>query len=523
MKQNFFLTILFTSLLLARNSFAQTYTLHRIIDGKTIELSQGKTVKLIGTLLPRHVKLRQAVMEHAKSLGSKNTEVRLEYDEHKTDKQGNTLAYVYYSLAENGEPYPDCYVIDQNKKELFVNASLFSCGYSQINHISENRKYMPLFGKLYKEAYEDQRGMFQNIVEGIRDGTYVDYFNNRNLRQELTYKDQKLMQFKTYYKNGKLKREDNYNYGVRHGLSISMDMDGNVKGQQEYENGKLIESQWFDKNGNITTYLEKDVKSAKEINAGYVLTVGEACWPALFEDGNITKELKNTIIKDINNVHDQLSNYAVIKHVAARGQVAIGAESFDFIGSVHLGDDDNYSLCPDIFWRKNLMRLIVKDGYDTVVIPKIISDEYKRMGSFWNNHKKEFKKLKIFTTAFNNFKSVDDLTAREKKNLFYLQFGRSESKPKKLEEMLLTELLKSKLAYRSIIHKCSYYENLIKDNFKNNPKATETFLNISGADQISLICEVPFIDRSSKVFSNNGLPLVYADSEWHFYLTDMGE
>jgi len=125
-----------------------TYIVKRVIDGDTIKLANGETVRYIGIDTPetKHPRKpvqfmgREASAANKKLVGGKR--VRLEFDAQQRDRYGRLLAYVYVD-------------------EVFVNAWLVENGYAQIMTIPPNVKYQDLFLKLQKEAREKKRGLWK--------------------------------------------------------------------------------------------------------------------------------------------------------------------------------------------------------------------------------------------------------------------------------------------------------------------------------------------------------------------------
>ena len=125
-----------------------TYLVKRVIDGDTIKLSNGETVRYIGIDTPetKHPKKpvqyfgREAAAANKKLVGGKR--VRLEFDAQKRDKYGRLLAYVYVD-------------------DIFVNAWLVENGFAQVMTIPPNVKHQELFLKLQREAREKKRGLWR--------------------------------------------------------------------------------------------------------------------------------------------------------------------------------------------------------------------------------------------------------------------------------------------------------------------------------------------------------------------------
>ena len=132
-----------------------------VIDGDTIQLENGKKVRLIGIDTPethfserlyRQAKKANKDAETIKALGEKASRfttklvkgkrVRLEFDVERYDKYGRLLAYVYL------------------KDGLFVNEEIVRQGYAQLLTIPPNVKYKSVFLEAQKEARENNRGLW---------------------------------------------------------------------------------------------------------------------------------------------------------------------------------------------------------------------------------------------------------------------------------------------------------------------------------------------------------------------------
>lgn len=134
----------------------------RAVDGDTLVLESGERVRLIGIDTPElHEseklqrdaqrtkqdastiqKLGQRAYEFTKKL-VEGKEVSLEFDVEKYDKYNRLLAYVYL------------------KDGTFVNAEIVKQGYASLLTIPPNIKYADLFLKLYREARENRRGLWE--------------------------------------------------------------------------------------------------------------------------------------------------------------------------------------------------------------------------------------------------------------------------------------------------------------------------------------------------------------------------
>jgi len=131
------------------------YAISKVIDGDTIRLENGETVRLIGIDTPETVHPSKAVEYYGKEATDftrmmiEGKQVRLEFDVQKRDKYNRLLAYVY---LEDG---------------TFLNAELVKEGYANVSTYPPNVKYADLFAKLQKEARDNNRGLWAPEEERI--------------------------------------------------------------------------------------------------------------------------------------------------------------------------------------------------------------------------------------------------------------------------------------------------------------------------------------------------------------------
>lgn len=124
------------------------YVVKKILDGDTIVLDTGETVRYIGIDTPELFTKEQGPEFFAKEAARYNKKlvllkkVRIEYDEEKTDSHGRLLAYVYV-------------------KNIFVNAELVKLGYARVLVKPPNTKHKDLFIGYQREAMGDERGLWQ--------------------------------------------------------------------------------------------------------------------------------------------------------------------------------------------------------------------------------------------------------------------------------------------------------------------------------------------------------------------------
>ena len=126
-----------------------TVLVTRVIDGDTIEIENGESVRYIGIDTPETVHPQKPVEYFGKEAAEKNRElvegklVRLEKDVQDKDEYGRLLRYVYVD-------------------DMMVNAELVRSGYAYSYTYPPNVKYQTLFLQLEREAREEKRGLWGN-------------------------------------------------------------------------------------------------------------------------------------------------------------------------------------------------------------------------------------------------------------------------------------------------------------------------------------------------------------------------
>ncbi|MBI3994596.1 MAG: thermonuclease family protein [Nitrospirae bacterium] len=130
----------------------------RVIDGDTIELVNGETVRYLGIDAPElRKKVRGRWVEAAEPFAAEASElnrrwvegrrVRLERDKEDRDRFHRLLAYVFV-------------------EDHLVNAELISSGYATVRLHPPNLRYADLFMKLQAEALAHQRGLWASASRG---------------------------------------------------------------------------------------------------------------------------------------------------------------------------------------------------------------------------------------------------------------------------------------------------------------------------------------------------------------------
>lgn len=127
----------------------EKFIVGKVVDGDTIKLTNGQTVRYIGIDTPETVHPAKPVQCFGKEASSKNKElvegkeVRLEKDISETDRYGRLLKYVYVG-------------------DIFINDYLVRNGYAYASSYPPDVKYQSQFLEAQKEARENQRGLWAN-------------------------------------------------------------------------------------------------------------------------------------------------------------------------------------------------------------------------------------------------------------------------------------------------------------------------------------------------------------------------
>ncbi len=118
----------------------------KVIDGDTVVLSDGRTVRYIGIDTPEK---GQPFYEAAKNFNRKLVQgkaVELEFDIERYDRYGRLLAYVF--------------VRDKTGRRIFVNAEMVRNGFALTYTRPPNVKYADLFIRLQEDARKKRRGLW---------------------------------------------------------------------------------------------------------------------------------------------------------------------------------------------------------------------------------------------------------------------------------------------------------------------------------------------------------------------------
>jgi micrococcal nuclease len=127
----------------------QRFRVARVVDGDTVKIKTGETLRYIGIDTPETKHPKKPVQYFGKEASAFNKQlvdgkvILVEFDVTQRDKYGRLLGYVFL---------PD---------GTFVNAELVRKGYAQVWTIPPNVRYQDFFLQLQREAQKNKRGLWQ--------------------------------------------------------------------------------------------------------------------------------------------------------------------------------------------------------------------------------------------------------------------------------------------------------------------------------------------------------------------------
>lgn len=127
---------------------AKTYLVKEVIDGDTIEIKNGTTIRLVGVDAPELSSDECYSAKSKKKLENLilNKKVRLKYDEEKIDSFGRSLAFIYRGTK-------------------FINKKMLSSGNAKYLMISPNLLNKDIFLEAEKTARTNTRGIWNKCED----------------------------------------------------------------------------------------------------------------------------------------------------------------------------------------------------------------------------------------------------------------------------------------------------------------------------------------------------------------------
>lgn len=160
------------------------------------------------------------------------------------------LQGIYQSFHKIGAPYKDYELtyqkdkVEGSLKRYYASGELFDQAvYKEGKIIGEENLY-------YQN--KEKRATYNYGADGQYQGVYTTYYNNGKI-YELgnTLEGYYHGDWKIYYKNGTLKKEMTYNKGRLVGLYKEYDIDGKLYEEFEYKNDQIIAFKYYNKDGSI--------------------------------------------------------------------------------------------------------------------------------------------------------------------------------------------------------------------------------------------------------------------------------
>ena len=159
----------------------ETYDVTHVVDGDTLKLANGQTLKLAGinapdihettTLTQQASKLGKEVWSYrtagvngqkavAQFLKASDNKIELEAETQSFDDEGNLFAYVFVSIPQTQNLDPDGTIVikSNNQYKIFLNAYLVSMGFAEM--VSPDAKYKDLFEGLEQKAKAEKKGIW---------------------------------------------------------------------------------------------------------------------------------------------------------------------------------------------------------------------------------------------------------------------------------------------------------------------------------------------------------------------------
>lgn len=137
--------------------FLQSFTVTKVVDGDTIKLNDGRTIRYIGIDAPEE---GECFAEEAKKINSDlvlGKKVRLEMDTNEMDHFGRYLGYLFL----------------KDKEEVFVNQNLLQQGAGEFFLDTVNLRYQDLLVQTAEKAHQENKGLWQACAPNPKIGCQI--------------------------------------------------------------------------------------------------------------------------------------------------------------------------------------------------------------------------------------------------------------------------------------------------------------------------------------------------------------
>lgn len=137
----------------------------RVVDGDTIELTDGSKVRIIGVNTPESTTKQEPYGEEASNYTKSQLTgktIYLEKDVSETDKYGRLLRYIWLDVPKE--------ISDSEIRAKMFNANLLLNGYAQVSTYPPDVKYQEYFTKFNAEARNANKGLWAISSVGTTKG-----------------------------------------------------------------------------------------------------------------------------------------------------------------------------------------------------------------------------------------------------------------------------------------------------------------------------------------------------------------
>jgi len=206
----------------------------------------------------------------------------------------------------------------------------------------------------------------------------------------------------------------------------------------------------------------------------YYLRIAHRQWPMIFEDNDYPDSLKQTIIHDIQRIHERYRTYIVHERTIPKIYLRLVVNGYkpQIKKLIDFKRNSNYRIRPDIFWKKTFGHITSIDGVDTIIIPNGIVDHYIQTIEFRNQNPEVFSQLRVFIDQFNHLNRSSKMSEAELRSLFFDKSLPRNQIPSTWIRGSIKYLKKYEIAYFSLAHECWMVD---KKEIKasNMPKGTK--------------------------------------------------
>lgn len=136
----------------------QSFTVTEVVDGDTIKLNDGRTIRYISIDAPEEEK---CFAQEAKRINSDlvlGKKVRLEMDTNEMDRFGRYLAYVY---------------LQEGKEKISANEYLLAEGAGEFFLDTVNLRYQDILVQAAEKAHQENKGLWQACAPDPKKGCQI--------------------------------------------------------------------------------------------------------------------------------------------------------------------------------------------------------------------------------------------------------------------------------------------------------------------------------------------------------------